>query len=475
MKLPLPPSKTSWAQVFADLSPAKQKALLTWLGKDVDPTFLLKSWEFIARREQLPPEGAWIVWLLCAGRGFGKTRSGAEWLLDQHLNPPEDSNAPTGIIAATTEDLKRYCLRGPSGILSIAPEDFYPKYEAHNARLVWPNGTETLVFSSEKPERIRGPNLRGAWCDELASWSYLQECWDNLEFSLRATQHPRLVITTTPKPKKLLRQIIKHPQTVLSTGSTFENKSNLAPSFLKRMKELYDGTTVGKQELYAEILDEAKGALWRRAMFQYATPPEDLTRIVIAIDPAASNTEESAETGIVVGGKKEARAFVLEDLSGNYSPDGWARKAILAYHRLQADCIVAEKNNGGDMVQSTIQMTAREMHRQGEVPSSYVKIKLVWASRGKMARAEPVAALYEQGNVYHAQAFSELENQQCSWEPDSGQKSPDRLDASVWLLTELVISGREPLNSGYTPEIMGQLLMSTALGAPEDIQGGFLH
>lgn len=441
--IPLPPPGESWLQLLARLPERERLAWLAELSRE-ELTLLGAAWSLNARREQLPPPGDWSVWMILAGRGFGKTRSGAEMVLDWHRN----GERQTGIVAATVEDLKRYCLRGPSGILSIAPHDFCPKYEPGNTRLLWPNGSETLLFSAEKPERLRGPNLSKAWCDEVASWKYLEETWDNLEFALRDSDDPRIVGTTTPKPRLLLRQILADIETVTTGGSTYANAANLAKRFVKRMRRRYEGTTKGRQELHAELMDEAEGALWQRVWFDRdRTSPEsvpELLRSAVAIDPAVSDSKTSNETGIVAGGvSADRRGYLLEDLSGRYSPDGWARAAILCYFRGRHNFILAEKNQGGDMVRHTIETTARSMLEKGEISTADIPIKLVWAAKGKVARADPVAGCYERREVHHVGTFAELEDQCCTYEPHSGQPSPDRYDALVWLWTKLLIEKQQ--------------------------------
>jgi len=336
-------------------------------------------------------------------------------------------------------------VEGESGILSVChPEDTdsdgnvtgVPLYEPSKRRLTWKNGALATLYSAEEPERLRGPQHECGWCDELAAWKYARETWDMFQFGLRLGKHPQAMVTTTPKPLTLLREILADKNTVVSTGSTLANKDNLAPSFLKAILDKYQGTRLGQQEIYAHLLDEAEGALWTRDMVEKAYIPEkkfdiELKRVVVAVDPAVTSKAESAETGIVVVGLgHDHRGYLLEDFSGRHTPNEWARKTIAAFHQWNADLIIAEGNQGGELVRSNIRTAWHN-----------APVKLVHASRGKQARAEPVAALYEQGKCSHVGAYKELEDQLVTWEPMSGLPSPDRLDALVWGFTELMLGG----------------------------------
>ena len=329
-------------------------------------------------------------------------------------------------------------VEGESGILAISPEWERPRYEPSNRRLVWPNGAIATTYSAEEPERLRGPQHDAAWCDEIAAWRY-PEAWDMLMFGLRLGPDPRVVVTTTPKPIKIIRELIADPTTVITRGSTYDNRANLAPAFLQQIVRKYEGTRLGRQELNAEILDDVPGALWSRALieetrWQVHRNTPDLVRIVVAIDPAVSTGEDADETGIIVAGKDaDGHGYVLADQSGRYAPTEWARAAIGLYRQYKADRIVAEVNNGGDMVEATV--------RTVDANVSYAKVH---ASRGKVMRAEPVAALYEQHRVHHVGAFPTLEDQQCGFAADfdraSAGFSPDRVDALVWALTDLLVT-----------------------------------
>jgi phage terminase large subunit-like protein len=352
-------------------------------------------------------------------------------------------------------------VEGESGILAISPPWERPRYEPSKRRLTWPNGAIATLFSADEPERLRGPQHDAAWCDELASWRY-PEAWDMLMFGLRLGADPRVVVTTTPRPTRLLRELIFDPTVLVTRGSTHENRTNLAPVFLGQIVRKYEGTRLGRQELDAELLEDVPGALWNRGMIEAARASVAplLTRVVVAIDPAVSSTEGADETGIIVAGKDEVGCgWVLTDASGRYQPTEWAKTAISAYRAHNADRIVAEVNNGGDMVEATLRMI--------DPNASFAAVR---ASRGKVTRAEPVAALYEQGRVRHLGSFPQLEDQMCAFtrEPqrDFGTSSvgysPDRVDALVWALTELLV---EPIPGEGIYEVYRQLSTQLAEAA----------
>ena len=398
------------------------------------------NWEFWARPEQLEPTGDWNAWLALAGRGWGKTRAGAEWV--RHRIKKGDKIVHC--VAPTKGDVRRVMVEGDSGLLNVCWKGDktyrgkhigFPIWSPTNNTLTWENGSKAVFFSAEDPERLRGPQAYSAWTDELCAWRNAQETWDMMMFGLRLGRKPQVFITTTPKTTKLLRNIISDPKTHISKGSTFDNAANLADTFLDAVKKTYEGTRLGRQELYAEILDEASGALWNRELLfkceidRDEVPP--LSRIVVSVDHAVTNKTDSDMTGIIVAGiDQEGTAYVLEDHTDHYSPKEWAAKAIELYHEHMADRIVAERNQGGDMVRHTLQ-----------TEDENVPIKLVHASRGKMARAEPVSALYEQGKVKHVKGLNDLEDQMVQWEPLGSIGSPDRLDAMVWALTDLSLNG----------------------------------
>tara|TARA_R110000787_G_scaffold100231_3_gene205128 strand:- start:6801 stop:8111 length:1311 start_codon:yes stop_codon:yes gene_type:complete len=388
------------------------------------------DWTLWARPKQLAPEGDWRVWLILAGRGFGKTRSGAEWVRQKVQQGQANRIA---LVGATAADVRDTMVEGESGLMRIFPNEQRPRYEPSKRRITFYNGAKATTFSADEPDRLRGPNHDLAWCDEIAAWRY-PDAWDQLIFGLRIGNDPRLVATTTPRPTKLIRQLVERADVAVTRGSTFENKANLAPTFLQEVLSRYEGTRLGRQELHAEILDDVLGALWSRQMIEdcRVTTFPDLVRIVVGVDPAISNNSESAETGIVaVGCDSQGVAYVMDDKSLQGSPVEWATAAIALYHRSSADRIVVEANQGGDMVRHTLQTV-----------ESNIPIKAVHATRGKRTRAEPVSALYEQGKVKHVGAFPQLEDQMCSWTVDS--QSPDRLDALVWAVTELLVGSKLP-------------------------------
>lgn len=395
---------------------------------DDEAGYLLYHWPFWARPNQLPPAGDWRTWLVLAGRGFGKTRTGAEWVRGQ---VEAGRCQRLALVAPTAADARDVMVEGESGMLAIAPPWNRPKYEPSKRRLTWPNGAQAAIYSADEPDRLRGPQHDGAWCDELAAWRY-PETWDMLLFGLRLGGDPRAVVTTTPRPRPVLRELIAAPSTVITRGSTFENRKNLAPAFLEQIVSKYKGTRLGRQELYAELLEDVEGALWNLKQFDERRTAPDLARVVVGVDPAVTATEASDETGIIVAGKGvDGQGYILADRSCRLSPDGWARRAVAAFHEFKADRIVVETNNGGKMVEQVIRTVDRN-----------VPITEVHASRGKITRAEPVAALYEQQKVWHTQRFDELEDQMVTWTPESGT-SPDRLDALVWALTDLMLGSGE--------------------------------
>jgi phage terminase large subunit-like protein len=414
---------------------------------------LTGGWRVIARPNQLPPPGDWDTWILLAGRGYGKTRVLSEqanaWAISKQCKR-------MAIVAATAADARDVMIEGESGILACAPNWCQPHYEATRRRVVWPNGALAYSYSAEEPDRLRGPQHDAAICDELGSWRD-PSTWDMLQFGLRLGEHPRTVIATTPRPTKLVKQLLAREGNgvVVTRGSTFENRANLAPGFFQSVVARYEGTRLGRQELEAELLTDIPGALWNWMTIEACRRAQapDLARVVVAIDPAVSSTEGSDETGIVVCGKDQAgRGYVLADLSGRYSPEQWAKTAINAYHEYGADRVVAEINQGGDLVEATLRMV-----------DPNIPFTAVHASRGKYTRAEPVAALYEQSRVHHIGSFPQLEDQMTSYTVDVDRPkmgSPDRLDALVWGLTELVVA-REKF-SGYLDWVREQLARNAA-------------
>lgn len=448
------PETSSLISSLASLPEAEQAAILAGLSDD-EADELLHDWPLWARPSQLPPPGDWAHWLYVAGRGAGKTRSGAEWVRSK----VKAGCSRIALIAPTAGDARDVMVEGESGLLSVCwagDRDARggamgrPLYEPSKRRVTWENGAQAALFSAEEPERLRGPQHDAAWCDELAAWGAgtdraLQEkrrqaAWDMAMFGLRLGERPQVMVTTTPKPSALLRRLMKDPRSVVTSGSTFENADNLAPSFLETIREKYEGTRLGRQELFAELLDDLPGALWPRSVFDQHRRKDapDLQRIVVAVDPSGTggDEDEGDSVGIVIAGKGvDGRAYVLADRTCKLSPDGWGRRAVAAYHEFGADRIVAERNYGGAMVAHVIKTVDQK-----------VSYREVVATRGKVVRAEPVAALYEQGRVSHLHGLDELEDQLCLMGPSgfAGEGSPDRADALVWALTELMLKAEAP-------------------------------
>ncbi len=384
-------------------------------------------WSLHARPKQVIPPGNWFIWVIDAGRGFGKTRTGAEtvrqWVKDFPL---------VNLIGATADDARDIMIEGESGILAICPNDERPVYKTSQRRLEWPNGAKSLIFTADEPERLRGKQHMKLWCDELGSWRY-EESWDQAMLGLRLGRLPQGVVTTTPKPRKLVKELLKDSRNIITAGTTYENAANLSPVFYDTVIKKYEGTNLGRQELLAELIEDAEGALWKRGQIEAlrVVKAPELRRVVVAVDPEATSGEDSAETGIIVAGEGlDGHGYVLDDRSLRASPHQWATAAVTAYHVYKGDRVVAEVNNGGEMVESTLRTV-----------DNAIPYKALHASRGKQTRAEPVAALYEQGRVHHVGAFASLEDQLCQWTP--GDKSPDRLDALVWALTELMLNQNE--------------------------------
>jgi len=393
---------------------------------------LYTEWLKTARAKQLQPQEKHYIWLILAGRGWGKTRTGAQDIALYALRNP---NTISAVVAPTHGDLRRVCFGGPSGLMTIIPDDCFSKekdrkgYSQSTSEIRLHNGSKIIGYAASEPERLRGPQFHRAWADELAAWRY-PEAFDQLMFGLRLGDNPQCVITTTPKPTKIIKELILREDVQVTSGNTFENEANLADSALTMLKQRYEGTTLGRQELYAEVIEDMEGALWSNSMIEEARIHEDeerdLKQIIVAIDPAVTANENSDETGIVVVGKDyNERYYVLEDVSGKYSPDKWGRVAIDCFYEWGADRIVAEVNNGGDLVERLLRGI-----------DSNIPYRSVRATRGKLTRAEPVSALYEQKRVHHVGYFAELESQMCSYTGET-RPSPDRLDALVWGITEL--------------------------------------
>lgn len=411
-------SEEDRAKFVADLSEDECKALLhDWRG-------------FNGRPNQIAPDGDWDIWIALAGRGFGKTRMGAEWVREK----VESGEAKRiAIIAETAADARDVLVEGDSGILSLYPEGEGPNYEPSKRRLTWPNGAVATLFNATEPNQLRGPQYDLAWSDELAKWRYARETWDQLQFGLRLGDNPQQIVTTTPRPIEVVKAIVagKEGKVAVTRGSTMDNAANLAAKFLRKITDRYAGTRLGRQELSGEILGDIPNALWTLDtidLYRTRAEPENFDRIVVAIDPAVTNTESSDYHGVVVMGALGQEGYVLEDASTRGSPQDWARAAITCFDAWRADCIVVEVNQGGDMVASTIRTIRNN-----------IPIREVRASRGKHVRAEPISSLYQQGRIHHVGAFVELETQMTLMTSAGyqGDDSPDRLDALVWAATEL--------------------------------------
>jgi len=379
----------------------------------------MQAWETWAREPQWPPEGAWRIWLFLGGRGAGKTRAGAEWVA---AGVRTKRMCRIALIGATYRDARSVMIEGPSGLMKAAPG---ATFEPSNARVVWPGGAVGHVLSAEEPDSIRGFQFDAAWCDEFCKWRDPQAAFDMAMMALRLGDDPRMLVTTTPRAIPALTGLIGSPGVALTTSTTADNERNLAPGFWETMQARFGGTRLGRQELEAEIIEDNDKALWRREWIERArvARPPDLARVVVAVDPPA--TAHGDECGIVVAGREGEAAYVLADRSeAGLSPAGWARRALDAYEMFEADSIVAEANQGGDMVKAVL---TQEME--------FAPVRLVHATRAKRTRAAPAAALYERGAVHHAGRFPELEDQLCQY--DGTGTSPDRMDALVWALAEL--------------------------------------
>jgi phage terminase large subunit-like protein len=422
--------ENSLASSVASLPEAERRKLLNKLSQK-EAMALLYDWEFWARPNQLIPPGDWFLWLLLTGRGFGKTRTGAENVCIF----AKQGYTPIALVGQTKADVRDTMIEvGDSSILRISPPWFKPEYEPSKRRLTWPNGVIGIIYSGDEPDQLRGPQHAKAWVDELSKFRYPEDTWDNLEFGMRVGDKPQVIVSTTPRPIPIIKALVKDPSAVVTRGTSYENQANLSPSFIGRILGRYEGTRLGRQELRGEILEDNPDALWRRQAIDELrvrqNPP--CSRVVVGVDPEATSGENSAETGIVVAGSAmqdgKLQGYVLDDLSIRASPNGWASAVITAYYKHKADLVIAEDNNGGEMVEYTIRSV-----------DSKVPVKRIHASRGKYTRAEPISALYEQQKIHHVGFFSDLEDQMCEWVP--GDKSPDRLDALVWSLTELFNAG----------------------------------
>lgn len=397
---------------------------------------LLNDWKFWARNEQLAPDGLWRSWLFMGGRGAGKTRAGAEWV---GALAREGKARRIALIAPTFHDVREVMIEGASGLRTSADER--PAYEASRRRLTWANGAQAYCFSAEDPESLRGPQFDAAWADELLCfWSHPDETLTTLEHGLRLGAAPKLMVTTTPRPIPALRRLLAAKDTVRSSAATWDNRQNLSPDFVAKLNERWAGTAYHRQELLGELIEDVEGALWKRADLEALrrAPDPEFDRVIVAIDPPASKGVDAAACGIIAAGAygegAARQVVVLADASvQGASPHEWASRAADLARSVGADAIVAEANNGGEMVRAVLRAAAPEFF-----------VRLVHASKGKRARAEPVAAYYAQGRVTHAAPFAALEDEMCAFGADDAKISPDRVDALVRALTDLFMGGAQP-------------------------------
>lgn len=401
---------------------------------------LLADWSIWARREQLPPKGRWRTWMMLGGRGAGKTRAGAEWVHGVAMGLPfaKLSAGRIALVGETFQDAREVMVEGVSGLLSIGRRDDRPTYQSSRRRVEWPNGAIAQLFSAADPEGLRGPQFGAAWSDELAKWRDCEAVWDMLQFGLRLGDRPRQVVTTTPRPIPLVRKLMADRTTSVTSMRTTDNAANLARGFIEAIVDAYGGTRLGRQELDGEIIDDRDDALWSRDEIEVnrvAAAPA-MRRIVVAVDPPASSGANSAACGIVATGLGEdGRGYVLADRTlRRATPKAWADRAASLYHALGADALIAEVNQGGEMVVTVI----------GEADPS-IPVTAVRATRGKWTRAEPVALLYAQGRISHVGVYPALEDQMCNFSPNGTSEgvSPDRIDALVWALSSLMLGQKD--------------------------------
>ncbi len=391
-------------------------------------------WPFWARADQLPPAGAWTCWLMMGGRGAGKTRAGAEWIRSLvEATDPQNARRHIALVGETYGAARAVMVEGPSGLLAIAPPGFRPRFYPSRNLLVWPNGAQAQIFSSERPEALRGPQFDAAWCDELAKWRHDRETFDMLQFGLRLGPLPQQLITTTPRTTNFIKKLLTDPNIVVTRASTIENAANLAPAFLEEIVARYRNTQLGRQELDGELVENTDAALWTPALVDrqrciQAPPIEKIDEVFLALDPPASIGPKADACGVVVVARHGAIAYVIADETvRGLGPAAWAAHVVEIYDRYQADALIAEINQGGEMVREIVL-------RQG----AHVHFKPVRAHVGKLLRAEPVVALYERGLVFHVGHFQELEEEMCAYAGHGA--SPDRLDALVWAVSALLLN-----------------------------------
>lgn len=415
---------------FAALPEKEQRRYL----KACSPVKLaVVRWVLQARPEQLAPTTDWRVWYIQTGRGWGKNRTASEDLKARVL---DNQVGRAALIGATAADARDTVIEGPSGVLNLDwPEGWQPDFQPSRRRVVWPNGALAFAYSADEPDRLRGPQHDYALCDEAGHWRYGRETWDNLEMGLRVGEHPRAVVTSTPRPVALVRHILSLPDVAVTRGHTLENSANLPQSTLDTLMAQYGDTRLGRQELGGELLEDVPGALWQRGNIEanrIPKAPGDMGRVIIGVDPSGASGDDEGhdEIGIVVVGQRDERFYPLEDASLRASPLEWARRVAELYERYSADRVVAEVNYGGAMVEHTLRSVAPD-----------ISYKPVTASRGKRVRAEPVAAKYEQGLVHHVGTMPALEDEMCNWTPESDE-SPNRMDALVWAISAMMTQGR---------------------------------
>lgn len=422
----------SLAERISMMPEEKRQAVLKELAPTLEDMKALEySWDFWARPNQMEPSGEWSTWLVMSGRGFGKTRTGAEFVIKRARHGPY---YPIALVGQTKADVRDTMVEiFESSIMKISPPWFTPKLETSKRRLTWPNGMHAVMYSGDEPDQLRGPQHGAVWMDELAKFKYPLETWSNASLGLRLGPRPQAVITTTPRPIPIIKELIADPAVIVTTGSTYENIGNLPATFIRTILARYENTRLGAQEIYGNVIGDVDGALWNRNLFEETRViriPE-IYRIVISVDPNTGGLGGgTGETGIIVAGLgADQHCYVLEDCTvATNNPDKWAKQVIAAYNRYGADRVVAEANQGGEMVRSTLRTFDPNL-----------PVTLIFASKGKYTRAEPISGLYSQGRIHHLGMFPDLEDQCCSWIP--GEVSPDRLDALVWCVTEIMIRG----------------------------------
>lgn len=441
----IPPTQSAMTVLVKALGADSTQKFVNSLS-NIEALLLKYEWDLYARAAQRPPTGDWDTWVIMAGRGFGKTRPGSEIVREwaEELGRAY-GGGHIGLIAKDPSDVRDVMIEGESGILACSPPWFRPRYEPSKRLLTWPNGVIAHTYSAETPDDLRGPQHHKIWGDEPAKWRYAQETWDMAEFGLRLGRNPQTLLTTTPRPIPFLLGLLKEPGTRVTTGNTYENQANLSPKFIKKILRKYEGTRLGRQEIYAEMLTDTPGALWTLGLIDATRVqklPCELVYACLAVDVAVSSPESEteyddsvAETGLVYGGRgTDGHLYVCGDVSLQGSPATWGKKAVTHYGVAELDELIGEANNGGDMIEFVLASAAKDA-------GTPIRYKKVHASRGKRTRAEPVAALYEQKRAHHVGMFAELEDQMSTWIP--GMPSPDRMDAMVWMASAAMF-GEKP-------------------------------